>query len=311
MPSVRVRLIRSAAVLTLLHACAPALAAPALPRAAGGLTVLALLALLAASAAVWSVWRKIRQEDQIGELGRRLEQERQARTLAEQESADSHALLCKLVLEQAAVRDTERSRIARDIHDDLGQTLLALRIDLSLLQVATNAMHPAVHEKAGQMGASLDHAIRALRAVINDLRPLALNEGLRPALERLLDEFTRIYGIAHVLDIDAEALARIAGERDTEGLLYRVAQEGLANVARHAQAGNVRVTLGCDGARLLLCVHDDGVGIEAGLLERGCGLAGMRERARIARAELAIDSKPGAGTVLALTVPLVQEAIAS
>jgi signal transduction histidine kinase len=209
--------------------------------------------------------------------------------------------------ERASVRDAERSRIARDIHDDLGQNLLALRIELSLMQVATSGAHPAIHQKIGVMANHLDVTIRSLRAVINDLRPLALDEGLRRAMERQLAEFSRINGIAHEFDAPAGCDAN-CGNRDADAVLYRVLQESLSNVARHAQASMVRVALGCDGAQLTLSVADNGVGMPAAVPE-GCGLSGMRERVGAAGGAFAIDSRPGAGTTLSLSVPLHQAAV--
>ncbi|WP_167759669.1 sensor histidine kinase [Massilia horti] len=294
-------------MLALLAACGPALAAPA--RLSAPVSA-ALLILLVVGAAFCLGWHKIRSDDRAAEADDRLEQERDALEQAERELADSHSLLCKLVLEQAGVRDAERSRIARDIHDDLGQTLLSLRVDMSLLELCTSTMHPTAHEKISDMGTKLDYAIRTLRVVINDLRPLGLGEGLRAAIERQLAEFSRVTGITHCLDVNPEALAHIAGQRALEAILYRVTQEALANVARHSHASRVRVSLHSDGERLMLRVQDDGVGLAAGALERGYGLAGMRERARIACGELSIERGPGGGTVLALCLPLVKETVA-
>jgi signal transduction histidine kinase len=211
---------------------------------------------------------------------------------------------------QGSVRDSERGRIARDIHDDLGQTLLALRIDLSLLQVATNGIHPIIHDKLRQLAGTLDQALRSMRTLINGLRPLALGEGLRCAMERQLREFSRISGIAHQFAADEQAFE--AGQRaDTlDVVLYRVLQESLSNVARHSHASLVRVQLGCEVGRLTLRVQDNGVGMEstdpAGY---GCGLSGMRERISAAGGDLLIESGVDAGTLLAMSLPLAHETV--
>jgi signal transduction histidine kinase len=305
MKTVRKQLTRVNPVLLLLLPCAPAFAAGVAARPAlGGL---ALLWVLFATCAFQLVRSSRRDHRRLSGMQAVLAKERKARAEAEQALADAHAVLCSLVREQASVRDAERSRIARDIHDDLGQNLLALRIELSLMQVATNGIHPAIHQKISIMGRNLDLTIHSLRVVINNLRPLALSEGLRCAMERQLAEFSRVSGIEH--EFEASEAAFGAG-RDTDALLYRVLQESLSNVARHAQASLVRVALVCDRAHLSLRVSDNGIGMQADAVF-GCGLSGMRERASAAGGALVIDSAPGTGLALSLSIPLPQAAVAS
>jgi signal transduction histidine kinase len=246
-------------MLMLLLASAPAGAATGRVQGFAGA---ALLCVLVSAVAYRLLRTNLRHHALLAEMEARMAEERQARALTEQALADSHGIVCKLVLEQAGVRDAERSRIARDIHDDLGQNLLALRIDLSLMQVATNRIHPAIHQKVGLMASNLDMAIRSLRAVINNLRPLALGEGLRHAMERQLAEFSRLSGIEHSFRAAAGAFDGAAGN-DNDAIVYRVLQESLSNVARHARASRVLVSLERDGPRLTLRVQDDGVGIAA------------------------------------------------
>jgi signal transduction histidine kinase len=255
--------------------------------------------------------RRLGSEDRVAELEARLTLEQKSRMLAEHALADTHAVLARLVHQHDEVRDGERCRIARDIHDDLGQNLLALRIDLSLMQVATAAIHPAIHQKVTAMAGSLERAVKSLRAVINNLRPLALESGLRQALELQLEEFTRVSGIRHQFDAGPGSWADAASRAGLDAMLYRVVQESLSNVARHAGAREVRVTLARDGACLTLRVQDDGVGMAvppAAAGRDGCGLAGMRARAAAAGGTLSVESAPGAGTVILLNVPLAQHA---
>jgi signal transduction histidine kinase len=288
-------------MLMLLLASAPAGAATGRVQGFAGA---ALLCVLVSAVAYRLLRTNLRHHALLAEMEARMAEERQARALTEQALADSHGIVCKLVLEQAGVRDAERSRIARDIHDDLGQNLLALGIDLSLMQVATNRIHPAIHQKVGLMASNLDMAIRSLRAVINNLRPLALGEGLRHAMERQLAEFSRLSGIEHSFRAAAGAFDGAAGN-DNDAIVYRVLQESLSNVARHARASRVLVSLERDGPRLTLRVQDDGVGI-AGPAEPGrFGLAGMRERAEAGGGELIVSSAPGAGTIVELTLPVL------
>jgi signal transduction histidine kinase len=280
-----------------------------------------LAQLVVLSAALWLLglgWvfllvlrRKLRTEDRVTELEARLTLEQKSRMLAEQALADTHAVLARLVHQHDEVRDGERSRIARDIHDDLGQNLLALRIDLSLMQVATAGIHPAIHQKVAAMAGSLELAVKSLRAVINNLRPLALESGLQRALELQLTEFTRISGVRHQFEAGPGSWTSAASSGALDGMLYRVVQESLSNVARHAGASEVRVALARDGTRLTLRVQDDGIGMPlaaAGGGSAGCGLAGMRARAAAAGGTLSVQSAPGAGTVILLNVPLVQHA---
>jgi signal transduction histidine kinase len=276
--------------------------------------------LLVLSAALWLLglgWvfllmlrRKLGTEDRITELEARLALEQKSRMLAEQALADTHAVLARLVHQHDAVRDGERSRIARDIHDDLGQNLLALRIDLSLMQVATAGIHPAINQKVTVMAGSLELAVKSLRAVINNLRPLALESGLQRALEAQLNEFTRVSGVRHQFD-PGPGGAIAASPAGLDAMLYRVVQESLSNVARHAGASEVRVALARDGACLTLRVQDDGIGMAlpaGGGDDAGCGLAGMRARAAAVGGTLSVQSAPGAGTVILLNVPLAQHA---
>lgn len=274
--------------------------------------------LLALSAALWLLglgWlfllmlrRKLHNEDRVTELEARLILEQKSRTLAEHALAETHAVLARLVDQHDAVRADERSRIGRDIHDDLGQNLLALRIDLSLMQVATAGIHPAIHQKVTAMGASLERAVRSLRAVIDNLRPLALESGLRQALETQLREFTRVSGVRHRFDAAPGSLEGVSSPSGLDAMLYRVVQESLSNVARHAGATEVRVGLARDGATLRLRVEDDGVGmaLPADGTGPGYGLSGMRARAAAAGGSLSVESVPGAGTVILVRVPLPQ-----
>lgn len=249
--------------------------------------------------------RHLRFSDRLGATQAQLGLERHARALAERALADTHGTLCKLVEQQEDVRETERRRIARDIHDDLGQNLLALKIELSMLQMSTKGAHPQLHQKLGCMIGNLDLAIKSLRGIINDLRPMALEAGLRYAMEWQLSEFSRINGIRHQFQADPDAFDPCP-HGALDAMLFRVLQESLSNVARHAQATEVQVVLGRRGASLTLLVEDNGVGIAQPAPAEGAGLAGIRDRVAALGGCFAIDSRPGAGTVLSLSIPLSQ-----
>jgi signal transduction histidine kinase len=299
--------------------CAPALLVLACPDAGAAgwdvplATGAALVWVATLGAACSLLLRRCHDtEDRVRDMGSLLQTEQQARLEAELALSDTREVLARLVQQQGIVRDDERGRIARDIHDDLGQTLLAARIDVSLLQVATSGIHPAVHGKLTQLGATLDHTTRALRAAINNMRPLALGEGLRGAMLRQVHEFARLSGIAHDFAADDTAYDAIQRELQLDVLLYRMLQEqeALANIARHSHASHVRVRLRCIDDSVSLEIRDNGIGMNADPASYGCGLSGMRERISAAGGEFLIESGPQAGTLLAVSLPLAHESVA-
>ena len=195
-------------------------------------------------------------------------------------------------------RDHERLRIARDIHDDLGQSLLVLKLELSRLCGSI----------AGPLGSQVDQLIRhvdatmlSLRTIIHDLRTPALEVGLSDAVQRQLDDFSRVTGVGHRLQI----AQRVDDTPPSAGIVvFRTLQELLANVARHAKASQVQVDLDTDAVHgLTLRVQDDGIGIAPVLRAGACGLHGMRERIRDAGGSLDIDSNAGTGTCVTVSIP--------
>ncbi len=274
------------------------------------ITLTALFALVWLTLLGWGfhalLRRHLRLDDHLADKEAQLAIERHARAMAERALANTHLSLCNLARQQENVRESERQRIGRDIHDDLGQNLLALKIDLSLLHVSTNGAHPMITQKVDCMIGNLDLTIQSLRAIIDDLRPIALEAGFKSALEWQLSEFTRMHGIRHEFSADPTVFdAAPDDERDT--MLFRIVQEALSNVARHAHATEVKVALQRCGDLLTLRVQDNGVGmLVAGGGGRGCGLPGMRERVKAIGGRFSIESIPGAGTILSLTISLTE-----
>jgi signal transduction histidine kinase len=258
-----------------------------------------LIPALIPMALAWHQWRRLAGE--LGNARRQLASESGLRSCAEHSLASTHARLCRLVAVQDNILENERRRIARDIHDDLGQNLLALKIDLGLLRSHSAELGPKINEQLALISGNLDLAIRSLRGIINDLHPVALQGGLRQAAESQLREFSRINNIAH--QFDAEPGLDEAGHGELDTTVFRVLQESLANIARHAKASMVRVALARQGQALRMMVSDNGVGLPPGARLRGCGLQGIEERARAAGGTLAVDSGPG-GTTLTLLLPL-------
>ena len=220
-----------------------------------------------------------------------------------EELQQSKLLLRQLASYQEHIKEEERKRIARDIHDELGQSLLALRMDVSMLHARTSTMHPKLNEKATDALNHIDTAIRSVRGIINDLRPPVLDLGLQAAIEWQLDEFRQRSGIDCTMQAkDADSHCDLDEKRATT--LFRIVQESLSNITRHAQATQVHVELYKEGRRLYLRIKDNGVGMTDQKKLNSFGLVGMKERVSMLGGELKIDSAPGKGTVLTISMPL-------
>lgn len=228
-------------------------------------------------------------------------QHRLAVRLLLQEQGRAGAEQSRMAGEQQKGRLQERLRIGRDIHDDLGQHLLTLKIDLCMLQTSASGTTPLLAQKLAMISRNVDLSIAALRCVIHDLRPPALEHGLQAAFGSLLVEFSRSTGIIHDYAGDPALADGAGGAHDA--LLYHALQEALANIARHAQASRVQVALRRHAATLELHISDNGSGMPA-TTRLGCGLSGMHERLACAGGCLHIDSRTGSGTTLTLTLPL-------
>lgn len=252
--------------------------------------------------------RHLGAADALAASRERLAGEQQARQQAERALADTHDALCRVLREQEQVRETERNRIARDIHDDLGQHLLALKIEVQLASQGAPADPAPGASVLARLAGNIDNTIAALRVVIDNLRPLVLEDGLQVALEHHLREFSRLNGIGYQFIVDQDQAKEIAAVgRDFDVILLRILRESLANVVRHAQASEVWVALHRNGQHITLEIRDNGIGMAppaAGAGARGCGLAGIAERVAAVGGSFAIDSAPGAGTVLSMSIPL-------
>jgi PAS domain S-box-containing protein len=203
-------------------------------------------------------------------------------------------------------REEEKTRIARELHDELGQLLSALKMDLAWLHERLPAAGPEALAKAEQMSALLDETVGSVRRIASDLRPLMLDDlGFLEAAGWLIEDFSRRSGVQCRFDSPTEAeLADL--ERGVATTLYRALQESLTNIARHAQATNAWIMLGADREALRLEIEDDGRGIDAEDLAklRSLGLRGMRERVQYVGGSLEIGRAPRGGTRIQLRVPL-------
>jgi PAS domain S-box-containing protein len=225
------------------------------------------------------------------------ERQREAATLER-----SRRALRELSASVVDAREEERRRIARELHDELGQRLTALKIDLANLSTAARLR--ADDPRVAAMSVMLDDTLASVRRIASDLRPLMLDDlGLNAAISWLASDASRRIGIpvhTRLPEHEPQVEQRVATA------LYRMVQEALTNVARHAQAREAWVELRAQGATLLLEVADDGAGVADASLQRpgSFGLMGMRERSRMLGGEFSIGPRPGGGTRVVVRLPL-------
>jgi signal transduction histidine kinase len=230
------------------------------------------------------------------------------RRRAEEELREMNRQLRSLSASLQEVREQERSRIAMELHDDLGQQLTGLKLELSWLGGRMKEGRQATPEEVGAMRQLLDTAIASVRRIATDLRPPILDDlGFGEAVKWQTAEFAKRSGLDISLDLQAQALV----EDDLVATaLFRVVQESLTNVARHAGATQVKVSLTADESNLLLTVSDNGAGIDAASGKgNGIGLVSMRERATALGGKFNIAGVPGAGTTIAVTLPLTRSVV--
>lgn len=199
--------------------------------------------------------------------------------------------------------DAERGRWARELHDQTLQALAGLRV---LLASTRGRGDEAFRDAAiGQAIADIENEIANLRAIISDLRPSLLDDlGLRPALEALIDRHREAgLRIEAELDLPEAAHGRPVLSRELETTVYRLVQESLTNIVKHANARHTRVTVRQQDAELMLQVKDDGAGFDPGAATTGFGLVGMRERVYLAGGTLHVHSSTS-GTLLSARLPL-------
>lgn len=215
----------------------------------------------------------------------------------------SEAELRALAARLQQIREEERARIAREIHDELGQALTALKLDLGWIRGRLG--RPEAASKLVAMSGLVDEMVRTVRRIATELRPGVLDHvGLAAAIEWEAGEFASRTGIPCVLH---SALGDCPLERDLATAVFRIFQETLTNVARHADAGQVTVRLGNQDGWLVLEVSDDGRGINDAAIHNpgSLGLLGMRERALAFQGELELSGCAGQGTTVRLRLPLV------
>ena len=230
------------------------------------------------------------------------------RKAAEDEVRDSRQRMRSLAARIQALREQERSDIAREMHDVLGQSLTSVRLDLSwlqkrLLKSAVQPESPEITERLMAATHEVEKTIAEVKTLSTELRPGVLDKfGLAAAIEWQCQEFERRTGIKCDCQVTSEELS-LTSERSTA--LFRILQEALVNVARHSQASSVHVTLGVDNAQVHLTVADNGKGIRAEQISNpaSLGLLGMRERAELLDGYFNIEALTTRGTKISATIP--------
>ena len=203
-------------------------------------------------------------------------------------------------------QEQERKSLSRELHDEIGQLLTALRMELGNLERIRSATGADLGPHLDQAKKLAETTLKTTRDIAMGLRPAMLDLlGLGPALEWQAREFSRRYSTPIQLEVDGD-LKDLSDRHRT--YLYRIVQEGLTNCARHAQAKNIRVRLEDANGQVALTVEDDGVGFDAHAgVVYGLGLLGLTERVRELSGNIAIESQPGKGTKLAVVLPVTRE----
>jgi signal transduction histidine kinase len=251
------------------------------------------------------------QTGQLAKLNDDLQEQRKLdlehineRLLAEDALRQSQEELRQLASYQERIKEDERKRIAREIHDELGQNLLALRIDISMLHARTGNTHPKLNKKVHAVLDQIDSTMKSMRLIINNLRPVVLDLGLNAAIEWQVKDFQRRSGIACELVMMQDKELVLDDNRATA--LFRILQESLNNVLRHAQASRAGVELYEADGRLSMRVADNGVGIFPGCRRKAnsFGLVGIKERISTLGGELVIETGHNKGTALTVSIPM-------
>ncbi|XLZ70667.1 PAS domain S-box protein [Massilia sp. SR12] len=247
--------------------------------------------------------RRKQAESALQDLHRNLESRVLQRTA---ELLHTNGQLRQLSAHMASVKEEERKRIAREIHDELGQNLLALKLDIVQLNERMGGRQNRLARRVSSALANIDATLRSVRGIMNELRPSVLDLGLAAALEWLVNDFRHRSNLHYALVLPGEAeLAAIDSE--TSLVLFRIVQEALVNVLRHARATQVAVRLEAGEGGVLLEVEDNGIGIAPACRERpgSFGLIGMQERADALHGSFTLgEYEAGAGCRVTVRLPL-------
>jgi len=231
-------------------------------------------------------------------------QRERIRIMLEEQVRERTAELSELSTSLQNVQEEERARLAHDLHDELGSILVSSKMDMSWAYNRLKDKEPLVAQRLARAMTVIDEGVDIKRRIIEDLRPTVLdNLGLPAALEWYVNQIGQRGNLKCTLSIDPAEVDL----PDAVGIaLFRVVQEALTNIVRHANAANAWITMEYRDDRMLLTIRDDGAGLPKGAERKRLshGILGMRQRITSLRGEFAIDSPAGGGTVVRVSVPL-------
>lgn len=221
--------------------------------------------------------------------------------LSEMKLAESYNELQRLAAYLENVREEERTRIARELHDEMGATLAALKMRAAWMASKLPPELSLLVEETGHISRLVSDGIYTLRHIVSELRPITLEDvGLDAAIENYVGKFMQNTGVECVLVLPDDGLAL---ENELSAAIFRILQESLNNVAKHAQANKVGIRIAREGGSLLMVVEDDGLGFVPEPREKTFGLIGIRERALMVGGKASVSSVPGEGTRVLVSVP--------
>lgn len=241
---------------------------------------------------------------EIHDLGERFNEMVGIRAAAESRIIESEQRLRGLSDRLLVIQEEERSRIAREIHDDLGQLLTALKMDVGGLIAAADAGSPVSDPLRARVESTLDRTVDSVQRIAAELRPGTLDDlGLLAALESEAALFEERTGIECELSLEIGGLHL---RKATEAAIYRILQEAMTNVARHADATRIEIRMRVREGLVILEVRDDGRGISESEIQArtSLGLIGIRERSGILGGSVHIEGFPGRGTIVSVRIPL-------
>ena len=242
----------------------------------------------------------------LHDMNRMLSAELAERSLTEQRLRSSEENLRALAAHLQSVREEERIHIAREIHDELGQALTGLKFDIGALAKTACREDPETTEKIQGLSGNIDRIINSVRRIASGLRPEVLDEiGLAAAIEWQAREFQRRTGVRCTVEIGP---GFTDPDRERSTALFRIFQELLTNVARHANASRVKATLG-DGEEISLVVEDNGRGVRSEELEgnKSLGFLGLKERVLAFGGSIDVHGEEGKGTRVSVSIPNLQQ----
>jgi hypothetical protein len=239
-----------------------------------------------------------------------------SRDISERKAAESELIKSRTQLRELSnylqsVREAERARISRELHDELGQTLTALKMELGWLKDRLPADPAMLRTRVDRLVQIVDHSVTDLQRIASDLRPMILDElGLVSAIQWLVQNFSERSALAVALSFEQ---SDVLYSRDVSTAAFRIVQEALTNIARHSGAASARIAARHSGDELQLEISDEGRGMDVARSrrEQHLGLIGMSERAHMLGGSMEIDSAPGRGTRISVRLPLSMDKLAT